>query len=169
MDKKAQIKEKLKAVVGVKPNLPLTAEVTAVSGYLCSVKLSTGLVLTDVRLNATATDSENGLTAVPKIGSDVIVISQTGELSGLIVIKVNEVDKLIYKQDDFVFEVDAITKKVTIKNAQANVGALIGQMIDTVRSAQVIVPGVGTGTIDPATQSQLMNIKTMFNSILNAT
>lgn len=168
MDKKAQIKEKLKEVVGVKPNLPLTAEVTTVNGYLCSVKLSTGLVLTDVRLNATTSDSENGLTVIPKIGSDVIVISQTGELSGLIVIKVNEVDKLIYKQDDFLFEVDAVTKKVTIKNAQANVGALIGQMIDTINAAQIVTPN-GPGSISPATQGQLINIKTMFNSIINAT
>ena len=167
-DKKAQIKAKLQEIVGANPNLPLTAEVVSVNGDLCDIKLSGGLVLTDVRLTATSSESENGLTIVPKIGSDVLVMSQTGKLSGLFVIKVDEVDKLILKQNDFVFTVDAVTKKVTIKNAQANVGALMGQMIDTVKAAQVIVPGVGTGTIDPATQAQLMVIKTLFNSILNA-
>ncbi|WP_051269762.1 hypothetical protein [Flavobacterium suncheonense] len=166
-DKKAQIRAKLKELVAANPNLPIAAEVVSVTGNFCSVKLSGGLVLSDVRLMATL-DPENGILLTPKVGSDVLVLSQTGELSGLFVVKVNEIDKLTCKNEDFEFVIDTVLKKVTIKNSGANVGQLIGQLIDTVKSAQVIVPGAGTGTIDPATQAQLTTIKTQFNSILNA-
>lgn len=165
-DKKAQIKEQLKALVGASPNLPITAEVTSVTGNVCSIRLFGGLIITDVRL--TATTESFAILTIPKVGSDVLVMSQTGELSGLFVIKINEIDKLIYSNADFEFSLNLVTKKVTIKKAGANVGQLIGQLIDTVKNTQIIVPGAGTGTIDPATQAQLTNIKTQFNTILNA-
>lgn len=166
-DKKAQIREKLKEVMAINPNFPITAEVVSVTDKVCSVKIQTGLVLSDVRLSAT-NEGNNGLLIKPKVGSDVLIFSQTGELSGMVVLKVNEVDELSYKVDDFEVVLTASDKKVTIKKAGANVGQLVGSLIDTVKAAQVIVPGAGTGTIDPATQTALTNIKTQFNSILNA-
>jgi hypothetical protein len=42
----------------------------------------------------------------------------------------------------------------------------MSNLIDTIVSAQVITPQ-GPGTISPATQTQLINIKTMFNALLN--
>ena len=53
-----------------------------------------------------------------------------------------------------------------IKNGTANLGALMDSLIDTIVSAQILTPQ-GPGTISPATQTQLTNIKTMFNALLN--
>jgi hypothetical protein len=93
-------------------------------------------------------------------------MSQTGKLDGLFVVKVDAVDNITFKKEDFEIIIDGETKKVTIKNGTANLGQLMSNLIDTIVSAQVITPQ-GPGTISPATQTQLINIKTMFNALLN--
>ncbi|NDP26462.1 MAG: hypothetical protein GZ087_03405 [Flavobacterium sp.] len=167
MDVAAEIKKVLKEVLGANPNLPITATVVSVEGNTCAVKLLSGLVLSDVRLSATINDDVDCFLIVPKIDSEVIIMSQTGELSGLMVVKVDAVEKISYKKSDFEFVIDGTTKKVTLKNAGANLGVLIGNLIDTISGAQIICPN-GPGTINPTTIGQLTQIKTMFNIILNS-
>jgi hypothetical protein len=167
MDTPAEIKKALMDVLGITPNLPLTATVVSVEGSTCTIKLLDELELSDVRLTATIGESQDGLIIKPKVGSEVIVMSQTGTLSSLMVVKVNEIDSLTYKNADFEFIVDGITKKVTIKNSQANVGSLINSLIDTISSAVLITPA-GPGSIAPSTITALNNVKLMFNLILNS-
>jgi hypothetical protein len=166
MDTAAEIKKSLMSVLGITPNLPLTATVVSVEGSTCTIKLLDELELSDVRLTATIGESEDGLIIKPKVGSEVIVMSQTGTLSSLMVVKVNEIDTLTYKNADFEFIVDGVTKKVTIKNSQANVGSLINSFIDAISAAVLITPA-GPGSIAPSTITALNNVKLMFNLILN--
>lgn len=166
MDTAAEIKKVLKEFLGANPNLPITVTVMSVQGDSCTVKLLSGLDLPDVRLKATVNEDEDSLLIVPKIGSEVIVMSQTGELSSLMVIKVDAVEKIVYKKADFEFVVDGTTKKVTIKNGTANLGVLMNNLIDAISTAQIICPN-GPGTINLTTVEQLNQIKTMFNLILN--
>lgn len=166
MDTGAEIKKALREALGINPNLAITATVVSVSGNTCSIKLASELVLTDVRLCATISDEPDMMVIKPKVGSEVIAMSQTGKLDGLFIVKVDAVDNITFKKEDFEIIVDGTTKKVTIKNGTANLGQLMGNLIDTINSAQIITPQ-GTGTISPATQAQLTNIKTMFNNLLN--
>lgn len=166
MDTAAEIKKALNSVLGITPNLPMTATVVSIQGTTCTIKLLDELQLSDVRLTATISDSEDGLLIVPKVGSEVIVMSQTGTLSSLMVLKVNEVDAVKYKNADFEFMLDPGTKKVTIKNGQVNLGALMNSLIDAIGSAVIVTPD-GLGSIDPSTVSILNNIKSQFNLILN--
>lgn len=166
MSKAAEIKRALIEALGVNPNLPITAEVVSVQDKTCSVKLVSELVLTDVRLGATISDDQDSLLIVPKIGSEVVLISQTGKLSGLMVIKVDAVERIEFKKSDFEFIVDGTTKKVTLKNSGANLGSLMNDLIDTVSNAQIITPN-GPGSISSTTITQLTSIKTKFNLILN--
>jgi len=166
MDTPAKIKKALQEVLGINPNLAITATVVSVEQETCTIKLLSELVISDVRLKATITGSDDGLMIIPRIGSEVIVMSQTGKLSGLMVIKVDSIDTIKYKNGDFEFTVDGTTKKVTIKNAGASVGNLIGLFIDQVSNAVIDTPN-GPGSINAATKAQLTNIKTQFKSILN--
>ena len=166
MDTGAEIKKALREALGINPNLAITATVVSVSGNTCSIKLASELVLTDVRLCATISDEPDMMVIKPKVGSEVIAMSQTGKLDGLFIVKVDAVDNITFKKEDFEIIIDGVTKKVTIKNSTANLGALMDSLIDTIVSAQIITPS-GPGTISPATQSQLTNIKTMFNALLN--
>lgn len=166
MDTPAEIKKALREALGINPNLAITATVVSVGDNTCSIKLVSELVLTDVRLCATISDEPDMMVIKPKVGSEVIVMSQTGKLDGLFIVKVDAVDNITFKKEDFEIIIDGQTKKVTIKKSTANLGALMDSLIDTIVSAQVITPQ-GPGTISPATQAQLNNIKIMFNALLN--
>ena len=61
MDKIAEIKRKLREVVAANPNYTITGTVTAIDGETCSVKLVSGLVLSDVKLSASVTESADYL------------------------------------------------------------------------------------------------------------
>ncbi|MFE3849079.1 hypothetical protein ACFX5D_13990 [Flavobacterium sp. LB3P45] len=167
MDTAAEIKRALIKALGVNPNLPITATVLSVENDTCTVKLLSELVLSDVRLKATISDDSDGFLIIPKVNSEVILMSQTGELSGLMVIKVDSVENIQYKKGVFEFEVDGTLGKVTLKKGSANFGTLINSLIDTISSAQIITSS-GPGTINPITQGQLAQIKTAFNTILNS-
>ena len=167
MDTPSKIKQALIEALGVNPNLPITATVVSVEGKTCTVKLVSELVLSDVRLCATISDEADEFLIVPKIGSEVVLMSQTGKLSGLMVLKIDSVEKIQYKKSDFEFIIDGTTGKVTLKKAGANFGGLMNDFIDAINSAQIITPE-GTGSISPATVAQLNIIKTKFNFVLNS-
>ena len=61
MDTAAEIKKALTSVLGITPNLPMTATVVSIQGTTCTIKLLDELELSDVRLTATISDSEDGL------------------------------------------------------------------------------------------------------------
>lgn len=166
MEATTEIKRVLKEILGANPNLPIHGSIVSIENDTCSVKLASGLVLSDVRLAANISDLENKFLIIPKIDSEVILLSQTGELSGLMVVKVSEVEKLIYKLDDFEFVLDGTTKKATLKNANANLGLLLDNLITTIATAQIITPA-GPGTISPTTIAQLNQLKVQFKSLLN--
>lgn len=166
MDTPAEIKKALREALGINPNLAITATVVSVGENTCSIKLVSELVLTDVRLCATISDEPDMMVIKPKVGSEVIAMSQTGKLDGLFIVKVDAVDNITFKKEDFEIIIDGATKKVTIKNGTANLGQLMSNLIDTIMSAQIITPE-GPGTIAPVTQTQLTNIKTLFEALLN--
>lgn len=78
MDKSVQVKRALAQALGINPNLPITATVVSIENDTCTVKLLSELVLSDIRLKATITDDEDSLLIVPKVDSEVILMSQTG-------------------------------------------------------------------------------------------
>lgn len=166
MDKPTKIKRALLEALGVNPNLAITAEVVSVENNTCTVKLVSDLVLTDVRLCATINENQDSFVIIPKIGSEVVLMSQTGTLSGLMVIKVDTVESIIYKNAGFEFKVDGATKKVTLKNQSENLGQLVGELIDTISNSVIDTPN-GPGAINAVTKTALNQVKARFNSILN--
>lgn len=167
MDIAAEIKKALIEALGVNPNLPITATVVSIEDDTCTVKLLSELVLSDVRLTATISDDTDSFLIVPKVGSEVVLMSQTGALSGLMVLKVGAVESIIYKKGSFEYVINGTTGKLTLKKGTANFGKLIESLIDTISNAQIITSS-GPGTINPITQSELLQIKTSFKTILNS-
>lgn len=166
MDTASKIKQALIEALGVNPNLPLTATVVSIENTTCTVKLVSELVLSDVRLSATISDDEDSYLQIPKLGSEVVLMSQTGKLSGLMVIKIDSLEKLSYKKGGFEFVIDGTTGKLTLKKSGANFGALIPELIDTVSNAVIDTPN-GPGAINASTKTQLEALKTKFKLILN--
>ena len=167
MDKSAKIKQALIEALGINPNLAITAEVVSVQNTTCTVKLITELVLTDVRLCATINESDDLFVIAPKPGSEVVLMSQTGKLSGLMVIKVDAVETISYKTGGFEFIVDGNTGKVTLRNETANFGVLVSSLITEIQNAIIVTPS-GPGKIGPTTIAKLTELDTKFKTILNS-
>lgn len=166
MDKPAQLKRALAQALGINPNLAITANVVSVENDTCTVKLLSGLKLSDVRLKATISEDEDSFLMVPKTDSEVILMSQTGTLSSLMVIKVNAVESIHYKKGEFEFVVDGSTGKVTLKKADVNFGKLVSDLIKEINNAIILTPS-GPGKIAPSTKTKLTALDGKFKTILN--
>lgn len=167
MDTAAEIKKALIEALGITPNLAITATVVSIENDTCTVRLSSKLVLSDVRLKATITDESDSFLIIPKVNSEVILMSQTGELSGLMVLKVDAVESIRYKKGDFEFVVDGTTGKVTLKKSGANFGALVSDLIKEISNAIILTPA-GPGQIAASTKAKLTALDTKFKTILNS-
>lgn len=167
MDKAAQIKQALRDALGVNPNLPFTAEVVSVENTTCTVKLNSGLIQNDVRLCATISDNQDVFLMVPQVGSDVLLISQTGELSELVVMKADHFDSMLYKKGDFEFKVDGTDGKLTLKNGSESLGKLVSSLITEIQNAIIVTPA-GSGSIAPTTKGKLIDLDNKFKTLLNS-
>lgn len=166
MDKSTAVKRALAQALGINPNLPITATVVSIENDTCTVKLLSGLNLSDVRLKATISEDEDSFLMVPKTDSEVILMSQTGTLSSLMVIKVNAVESIHYKKGEFEFVVDGTTGKVTLKKADVNFGKLVSDLIKEINNAIILTPS-GPGKIAPSTKTKLTALDDKFKTILN--
>lgn len=167
MDTPAEIKKALIEALGTTPNLAMTATVVSIENDTCTVRLSSKLVLSDVRLKATITDEVDSFLIIPKVNSDVILMSQTGDLSGLMVLKVDAVESIRYKKGDFEFIVDGAAGKVSLKKSGANFGALVSDLIKEISNAIILTPA-GPGQIAASTKAKLTALDTKFKALLNS-
>ena len=166
MDTAAEIKQALVKALGITPNLAITATVVSIENDTCTVKLLSELILSDVRLKATISDDQDSFLIIPKVESEVILISQTGTLSSLMVIKVDAVESIRYKKGEFEFVVDGTTGKVTLKKSDVNFGTLVSDLIKEISNAIILTPA-GPGKIAPSTKLKLTAWKNKFKTLLN--
>lgn len=147
MDKYRKLSELLK---GMQPpqttdQVFFTATMVSVEGTTCTVKID-DLELSEVRLKATETATSNQVVLIPKPGCEVLVGSQSGDLSSLFVIHCDIIDKI----------------EITC-NGQ-NVMVLLSDWLKTLAGAKIIV-GNSTGTFEPSVISKLNSIETQFKQI----
>ena len=68
--------------------------VKSVTGNLCDVKIG-NIVIPDVRIRASELDDAGEMLVTPKIGSAVILGSLSGDLSQLVVLRVDHIESII--------------------------------------------------------------------------
>lgn len=161
-----EIKRLLREIIGANPNLPLIGEVVKVEGQTCSVKIDENLTVPDVRLSASINDSQNNLLIIPKKGTNVTILSLTGNLDDLCVIKIDEVEKIEYKQDGLELLIDSTDKKVQLKNDQASLHDLFGDLASILEQFKVFTPSGPSSGVLPDTMLSITNFKTKFKSLL---
>jgi hypothetical protein len=94
MDPLSEIREKIKRIANGNGSFTcFTAKVTSVDGETCDVELE-GMKLTDVRLRAVMNGEDSKILVTPKIGSHVLVVDLSGNLSQLAVVGYSEVEKI---------------------------------------------------------------------------
>lgn len=160
-----EIKKKLKEIVAANSNLPISGVVEAVSGDSCSVKIKSGLVLTDVKLKATI-GNEDYLILTPKVGSNVLLLSLSGDLENLTVIKVDQLEKMEYSQGGLIVLADSEDGKVSIKNGQASFVDILSDLATLLKQIKVST-GVGpSGTPLPDSIVAIEQFETKINQLL---
>lgn len=168
MDKSAKIKKALREIVGAKPNLPISGTVTAIQNDTVSVKLVSGLVLDDVRLNATSSDENDFLLLTPAIGSEVLLLSVDGTLNNLVLVKMDKVQSFAFSKGSLKIEFDGTDQKVKIENDTLNLKDLFQNLATIISglTVQVITEGAPSGVPLPATQSAISQFQTSINHLL---
>lgn len=168
MDIHSEIKKALVEALGVTPNLPITATVVSIEGDTCTVKLLSELVLSDVRLTATSEDNEDYFRVIPKEESEVILMSQTGTLSGLFVVKVNQVKAIQYKQNGFEFSLDSTDKKLLLKNDSTSLHEIMSELTALLKGLKVFTPAGVSGIPIPDTITKITQVETKFKNLLKS-
>lgn len=168
MGRESEIKKALKDIVGANPNYPIVGTVLAVDGEVCTVQLSSGLVLSDVKINASVTDSEDYLILEPAFNSEVLMLSGDGTLANLYIIKVNEVATFKFSQLGMKVEFDALEGRIKIENGAINLKDLFTDLATIINSLKVGVVSLGapSGTITPDVVTLVTNFSTKVNALL---
>lgn len=167
MDKLARLADNLKRLNGGSVyNIPIiTAKVKSIEGESCTVDVD-GLLLTDVRLKATINESGNSVIVQPKKGSYVLLGSLSGDLKDLTVLKIDEIEKIIYKQDGLEITVDATDGKVSVKNNAVSLKGLFQSLTDLLKQFKVMTPsGVSTALV-PDTLAAVVQFEADFKQLL---
>jgi hypothetical protein len=124
------------------------AIVESVEGNTCTVKVDS-LSISDVRLKATTTKTENQVLLTPTVGSNVLVSSLSGDYNNLFVLTADVVENI----------------EITCngQNLMQNISDLISALSGTLQLVTSVGPA--TGTFDPVTVMKLKSIETSFKRI----
>jgi len=160
-----EIRRHLKEIVDAKDNAPFTAKVINVADDTCSIELVSGLQIDDVKLKS-STGSDNYLLLIPKLQTQVTVISYTGTVDNLTVIKIDEVEKIVYKQAGLDIEIDSTDNKIKIANDSVSLKDILDALTGLLKQFKVFTPVGPSGTPLPDTIVKITQVETKFNQLL---
>lgn len=94
MDPYKELQERLKSVGGNSRTITIwQGIVNSIDGVTCEVQVG-NIAIPGVRLRASESQSDNAMIIVPKVGTAVTIGSLSGDLSMLVVLKVDEVESI---------------------------------------------------------------------------
>jgi hypothetical protein len=166
MDTPTEIKTLIKKIVGANPNLPITGTVVSVQGESCTVKIVSGLVLTDVKLKATINEQKDFILVTPKVDSSVIMLSSTGDLNNLTIVKTDQFEKIEISQSGLIILIDSSDGKISIKNENVTLKEILTDLSTLLKSLKVFTPMGPSGTPLPDSITAIESFETKFNQLL---
>lgn len=161
----SEIKELIRSIVAANANLPVSGTVVSVEGDTCTIKINATLTVTDVKLKATV-GGNNHIVATPKVGSYVKMLSLSGDADNFTVIKIDEIEKLEYKQDGLELTVDSTDGKVAIKNSEVSLFEILNDLSGLLKQLKVSTPMGPSGTPLTLTVQALTKFETDLDKIL---
>lgn len=162
----SEIKELLRNIVGDMSNLPISGTITKVDGEVCTLKLPSGLEITDVRIRATIDGNSNFLKIIPKEGSKAVAMTMTGEEDDLILLRADEVEQIEYTQDGLIVLIDSTDGKVSIKNNSTDLLSILEDLSGIIKQLTVSTPNGPSGTPLPPTITSLTQWETQVKTLL---
>ncbi|PWN62312.1 hypothetical protein [Chryseobacterium oncorhynchi] len=165
MDKYKMLAKNIQDIVSADPNLPIDGIVVSIEGDTCTVQLSDGFKVSDVRLKAT-TDGNDHLLVVPKIGSTVLMISTDTTIDNLTVIKCDQAEKITFNENSLTVKIDSTDGKVQIKNEETSLFDIMQDLSTLLKQLKVYTPSGPSGTPLPDSMTAINEFETKFKKIL---
>lgn len=112
MDPYRELQERLKSVGGNSRTITIwQGIVNSVDDVTCEVQVG-GIAIPGVRMRASEAETDNAMLIVPKVGTAVTIGSMSGDLSQLVILKVDEVDHIIINGGKLggLVNIEALTK-----------------------------------------------------------
>lgn len=162
----SEVKKKLREIVGANPNLPITAKVVSLKKESCAVKLASGLELDDVRMKASINESGNFIVMRPKVGSTVLLLSITGTLEDLAIIKIDEIENIEIDQNGLNILIDSKDGKIRIENDNVSIKELFQDLTDLLKTLKVYTPSGPSGVPIITSMNKINQFETNFKKIL---
>ena len=132
--------------------------VKAVEGDTCTVD-----DYEDIRLNAIIEETDSQFTVYPKVGSKV-VIGRLKNTNSMFVIGVSEIEKVIIKIDNQVFEMKSGKFKIT--NGDVSLKSILNDGFDQLGKAIIMTPS-GPGKFSAADKLVFADLKDKTNQLLS--
>ena len=162
----AELKRLMREVVGDMSNLPISGTVTAVEGESCTMKLGSGLEVSDIRLRATIDGNANFLKLTPKQGTKAIAMSMRGDLTDLVLLRADEIEKIEYSQNGLKVEIDSTDGKVSISNNSKSLHTLMGDLCTLLTNFKVNTPAGPSVGLLPDSLAAVQQLQAGLNMIL---
>ena len=162
----SEVKTKLREIVGANPNLPIQAKVVSVENDSCTVKLASGLELDGVRLKASINGGENYILQRPKAGSNVILLSITGSLDDLMVIKMDEAENFEISQNGLKILIDSEDGKIQIENSDVSLKSIFQDLTDLLKGLKVYTTSGPSGVPIATSMAKINKFETDFKKLL---
>lgn len=168
MDKIQKIASYLKEIKSIQPMSVIIADVVSIENDTCTVKLSTGLELPDIRLKSIIDNSGDYFVLTPIENSKVWLLSVSGGLEDLMVIKIDKLKSFEIKQKGVRFLIDTTDGKFIIKNDKADLLTIFSDLSSLIKQLQVSTGTGPSGTPLPPTITALNKLETDFKNLLKS-
>lgn len=139
MDKYSRLRDNIKRLQGGQKISIWQGIVTEVNGITCTVDFG-GFPVSDIRLRASEAEQNGQMLIVPKVGTAVTVGSLSGDLTNLVVLKVDAVERIIINDGELGGLVNII--ELTAK---------INELIDAFNTHTHLVNTTGSATAQTGT------------------
>jgi|SRR5690606_23731174 len=102
----------------------------------------------------------------PKANTKVQILSLSGGLENMVVIKVDEVEKIEIVQGELEVVIDSTDNKVGVKNSVCSLKDLLQELADLLKQLKVFTPAGPSGTPLPDSIIAITQFETKFNQLL---
>lgn len=161
-----QVKTLLRNIVAANPNLPIQAQVVSLEDDTCSVVLASGMELNNIRLKAGIGSGEGYFIQRPKIGSKAVLLSITGTLEDLMLLRADEIENFEFSSGGLQFLIDSEDGKIKIKNSETDLKKIFQMNADLLKAFKVYTPSGPSGTPLPDVVLKITEFETEFKKLL---
>ena len=173
MDKLAQLNAAVKRMFP-SSTVITTAEVVSIEGDTCTVKVNADSNIPGMNLRATGREVDSKLLITPRVGSFVLIGSQSGDFRDCNVLAVEEPETLSIEAEKITILIDVANGKITINEGELGgmvkvieltqklnaIESAFNQLLAHYKSHNHLHPqGPTTAFVTPPTQSDLSQTK----------